>query len=84
MDAEQHLYLKSDYTSARDCVSLWRDCCVDSLWVSNVGGIDEVVHGETPVCSVSLHHARDEHEAQNHHVDAREYLAHQRRLAHAK
>lgn len=74
----QHLYLKSDYTSAQDRVSLWSDGCVDSLWVSNVGGIDEVVHGETPVRSVSRRHARDKHEHEHRHVDPREYLAHQR------
>ena len=55
-----------------------------SLWVCKIGGIDVVVQSKAPICSVSLHQARDEHKPQHRHVDPREDLAHQCRLAHAK
>lgn len=56
----------------------------DSLWISDVGCVDKVLHSEVPVGAVSLHQAWDDDKAQHHQVDPCEDLVHQGRLANAK
>lgn len=59
-------------------------------WLQCAGAVGAVYEAgvvflrQVPVGCVALYEARDDNEAQNHQIDAREDLIHQRRLVHAK
>lgn len=59
--------------------SLCRRAAVGAVYEAEV-----VFLSQFPVLCVPLDKARDDYETQNHQVDAREDLIHQRRLVHAE